>query len=271
MIEGFCRLLADSVRSRQVLLWNPSARAIYSLVDTRRHCPGHVRVGQQNLRYCDSLSTFYQWIEIFRDRRFAFSPNNESPLIIDAGANIGMACLFWRKEFPTADIVAIEPNPAAFECLQANVGCVSRTTLIPKALATTAGKASLRLSNDDTSRIAVQPSTGTSLEVECATLSSILAACDRDVDLLKIDIEGMEVDVLWEASPHLHRVHRIFVEYHELVELPPRLPLLLTQLNKEGFTYVLDAARFVPHPFEEANAVDIKFVVNIFATRGKSC
>src|SRR5947209_18288216 len=42
------------------------------------------------------------------------------PLILDCGANSGMATLWWRRSFPEADIVAVEPSPDNFPALTRN-------------------------------------------------------------------------------------------------------------------------------------------------------
>jgi len=47
-------------------------------------------------------------------------PTNKAPLIIDAGANIGAATVYFAFSFPRARLVAIEPERSNFELLAAN-------------------------------------------------------------------------------------------------------------------------------------------------------
>src|SRR5205823_5753870 len=61
---------------------------------------------------------------------FAVSPQ----LIIDAGANVGMATLFFARQYPRAHVVAIEPERLNFEMLQRNCEGVGNVTLINAAL-----------------------------------------------------------------------------------------------------------------------------------------
>ncbi len=42
----------------------------------------------------------------------------KQPLIIDGGANIGMAVLYFKRNYPDARIIAFEPNPSGFELLK---------------------------------------------------------------------------------------------------------------------------------------------------------
>jgi len=46
--------------------------------------------------------------------------SGEVPLIIDAGANIGLSCLYFHRLFPKSRIVCIEPDDANFELLERN-------------------------------------------------------------------------------------------------------------------------------------------------------
>jgi len=54
--------------------------------------------------------------------------------ILDAGANVGLATLVLAGLFPTALIVAVEPDPANSEMLRRNVSHLSRVRTIEGAL-----------------------------------------------------------------------------------------------------------------------------------------
>jgi FkbM family methyltransferase len=42
---------------------------------------------------------------------------DSTAFIIDGGANIGIASLYFLNQYPTARLVAVEPSPANFEDL----------------------------------------------------------------------------------------------------------------------------------------------------------
>jgi hypothetical protein len=44
-----------------------------------------------------------------------------APVIVDAGANVGCSSLFFADAYPSAEVVALEPDPATFAVLCANV------------------------------------------------------------------------------------------------------------------------------------------------------
>jgi FkbM family methyltransferase len=52
---------------------------------------------------------------------YYFETDNPLPFIIDAGAQIGMSTLYFKKQYPGAEIVAIEPNTINFKLLEENI------------------------------------------------------------------------------------------------------------------------------------------------------
>lgn len=62
-----------------------------------------------------------------------------SPLIIDAGANIGASAVYFAYSFPKAQVVAIEPEQSNFDLLKANTEGTS-VQCIHAALHATAGQ-----------------------------------------------------------------------------------------------------------------------------------
>ncbi len=63
--------------------------------------------------------------------------------------------------------------------------------------------------------------------------------------MLKIDIEGAELDVLMECQDELHNVRNIFVEYHSFKANPQQLGTLLDLLENNGFRYQIQNTAFV--------------------------
>ena len=79
--------------------------------------------------------------------------------------------------------------------------------------------------------------TGTTFRVACRRLSTFITG---EIDLLKLDIEGMEEPVLDElaASGKLALVREMVVEvHHNLPNSPSRLSRILALLEHNGFHY----------------------------------
>jgi FkbM family methyltransferase len=117
-------------------------------------------------------------------------------LVLDVGAHLGYFTLLAARA--GADVIAVEPNPRTLELLRANVranGVEPRVTIVPAALAATPGRRRFHVSlAGDTSSLHGQEDTVADVEVEVTTADAIVAG--RAVDVIKIDVEGGELDAL---------------------------------------------------------------------------
>jgi FkbM family methyltransferase len=148
------------------------------------------------------------------------SPFELSPrLIVDAGANIGMATLYFAHRYPDAQIVAIEPEPSNFEILRRNCADLSNVTLIKGAL----WPVNCPLEIEDlageawTFRVRELSSRSNNAAVLAITISDILNRVDAQrIDFLKIDIEGAELQLFANgAEQWIDLVETIAIELHD--------------------------------------------------------
>ena len=119
-------------------------------------------------------------------------------VVLDVGSHLGT---FARAALDRGaeTVVAIEPNPSNLACLRrtfASEIAAGRVHLVPAAAWREAGF--LTFAGDgSTGRISYEGS----LEVEARTLDSIVEELRLDrVDLIKMDIEGAELDALYGAE-----------------------------------------------------------------------
>ena len=90
---------------------------------------------------------------------------------------------------------------------------------------------------------------------------------EDDVDFLKIDIEGAELDVI-SGSKKLNRVKQMFIEYHSFTDTPQQLSCLLSILESSGFRYYIDTVYSPKRPYLQITSnqgMDLQ--LRIFATR----
>ena len=161
--------------------------------------------------------------DVFAGSEYAFETRKKAPLIIDAGAHVGAATHYFKWRYPEARVLAIEANPVTFALLQRNVAQngLSGVRVRQAALAPEPGKIPFYTSASDRepgawgdSAIKQPWHEGDDVavvRVPAVTLSSLLT---EPVDLLKLDIEGLETAVLAEAAPRLRRVRRVILEFH---------------------------------------------------------
>ncbi len=123
--------------------------------------------------------------------------------VLDIGANLGYYALMEAVLVgPTGKVYALEPVPSNYRLLKDNVGLNGfdgRIETFPLAVAGSRGRLPIHLSAaSNLNTLFPQGSrrlTGETVEVETTDLASFLAD-KRPVDLIRMDIEGAEVDVL---------------------------------------------------------------------------
>jgi FkbM family methyltransferase len=196
--------------------------------------------------------------EIFTQDTYYFESDQYAPKIIDAGAHIGMATLYFKKLYPFSQITAIEANPESVKILEKNISennC-REVTVIPSALSATKEKAQLFIdvsadhwnstaSFSQNTWAGTQDDQNTAIPVESVLLSEFL---DTPTDFLKMDIEGAELAVLTAAKDKLHTIAHLIVEFHptkqqtleELLKLLHEAHFAVT-LWQNGVTCALDS------------------------------
>jgi FkbM family methyltransferase len=167
-------------------------------------------------------------------------------VIIDCGANIGIASLYFLHQYPDCRILAFEPEPAAYRLLERNLRPYPNVETFEVALGKQEStleffEDSINKASHCASGFRDRPANSSSITVDCVRLSRFLP---RHVDLLKVDVEGMEWEILddLESTGSLDKVDRIAIEYHH--HLPAdqdRLGVFLGRLEVAGFGYELAA------------------------------
>lgn len=198
------------------------------LVTRRRMSPGVVRAnsrfGEIFFRPADSdlktfwdtlgakeydLSRFPQYQSVKRVYDAAVS-KGETPIIIDAGANIGAASIWFSEQFPAARILAVEPDPANVQILRLNTRG-RNVEVIEAAIGAKSGSVSL-VAGD--ASWGVQTVRGG--DVPITTVSELLQRVEKGKLLLvKIDIEGFESDLFSEATDWIAQTAAILIEPHD--------------------------------------------------------
>jgi FkbM family methyltransferase len=194
----------------------------------------------------------YYWLlemyeDIFLRRQYEFESESPAPAIVDAGSNIGLAILFFKRRFPRATVLGFEPDPETFELLTRNVEANRLAGVRIRNEALYDGRTELELFGDPSVPGSPQMTTsrnrlaGAAKRVPATRLSEHVT---EPVDFLKVDIEGAErvvLDELAEAGK-LPLVGRMAIEYHHHMEPgEDGLAGLLATLERGGFGYQLEA------------------------------
>lgn len=147
--------------------------------------------------------------------------------IFDVGANVGNAATEYLRGFPTATVQAFEPHPATFSRLEGRAAerlLVNNLALGEQAGTVTLheygeeGGAALRNSLVHDARSAVQFGY-TSREVRVASTTLDLFCAERRIErigLLKLDVEGFELQVLKGGSRMLWNTDFVYLEFNDI-------------------------------------------------------
>lgn len=119
--------------------------------------------------------------------------------IFDVGANIGQSAFEMHEEFPEATIHSFEPVRATFEMMKENIGDIASINLHNMALGKRAG--SVEITNTPGAlHNSVAEAGKTNVSVEMVEISTGDLFCKQNqianIDYLKIDTEGLDMDVL---------------------------------------------------------------------------
>lgn len=233
------------------------------------------RVGPFQIRVNDAANVRILAKDIFEKRIYHFDAQRPSPRILDCGANIGLASLYFKQHYPDARITAFEPDKAVLPYLTANLHAnrVSGVTVMAAALAGMEGEQTflgdgkyggyLTCLQGDESLL------GESYAVPCLRLRDFL---DEPVDFLKLNIEGAEWDVLDDAGATLRNVREMVIEYHHQPGLPRTLHRILELLDSLGFEYLINDFDHETNPAVRTPfrlRADTRYYLLIYA--GRSC
>jgi len=138
--------------------------------------------------------------------------------VVDAGAHIGAATVFYHYRFPDARILAIEPEESNYNLLRENIGTIPTVVALRAAL--WPYEEQLWIQDTAADKLGFQVSTTPSnfgYSVPSITPQKVFEKLHVDqVDILKLDIEGAELDLFASgAGAWLSRVRCLVLELHD--------------------------------------------------------
>jgi FkbM family methyltransferase len=196
--------------------------------------------------------------QVFRDREYgSFDDLTDVTTIIDCGANIGFTSVFFLNQFPNSTVLAIEPDPKNFELLQLNLAPYGARA---KALCTGIWSKNVGLNvlaaPVERGRIeawsiqVTEVPPGEKADLQATTIPDLMQMVKGgNVSILKIDIEGAEVQVFTQdCSAWLPMVENLAIELHG----DKARDIFLAAVKDQGFSFSysgdLTICRRVPLP-----------------------
>jgi FkbM family methyltransferase len=176
-----------------------------------------------SLRLGTSDTTVFKQVFVWNEYESPHLPAS-ADTIVDLGANIGLATVFFGLKYPDARILAVEPEAGNFAALLGNTsGLGERVQKRQRAAWTYDGDINLHTENQSGHLLGawgVQVSdrqSASNRRTPCRRLGTLLhEAGFADVDILKVDIEGAEYELFSEAAHDwIPRIKNIVIETHE--------------------------------------------------------
>jgi FkbM family methyltransferase len=163
------------------------------------------------------------YMQIFVRQEYDFKVKTEPKTIVDAGANIGLAAIYFANRYPDARIISLEPEQSNFELLKANTAPYPNITPVHAAL--WHRNEEIDLIDPGRGKWAFMTQTKDSAESLPGNAHHVVAAMTVDkimkdygmekIDILKIDIEGAEKEVFSDTTPWINQVDSLIIELHE--------------------------------------------------------
>jgi FkbM family methyltransferase len=138
-------------------------------------------------------SPFYEMSELLDLEEFCNSIN----VVLDIGANIGNHAIFFEKVFKPERIILVEPYPPAVNHLLANISLNFSTSFDLQYLHCAVGARSgsgriLEPTRNNLGLTRVSPEDGGNVPI----VSGDEIVAGQNIDLIKIDVEGLEAQVI---------------------------------------------------------------------------
>src|SRR3984893_5275401 len=165
-----------------------------------------------------NLRRFGRYSEVCR--LFSEINGGLTPLIVDCGANIGLSSLYFAKNWPSAHIIAVEPDPGNFELLHRNVAAHANIQPVHAAVGGEDGP--VRILNKDAQEWArrTERASGEALDaIPGLSIPSLISMAPQPRSyqpfLIKIDIEGAEQDLFSYSREWISEFPILIIELHD--------------------------------------------------------
>lgn len=216
--------------------------------------PLHSELLQNHRVHFFHYSIFLSLFEdlFLNEEYYVVLPRN--PVIIDLGSEIGMSVFYFKSIYPNARILAFEPDPRSYTLLIRNCteNLQTKVDIYNVAVSNIRGNAPFFVDAEVDGSLTMSLNSSRQKRKIMVNVDKVSRYITRKVDLLKMDIEGAELNVLKDLSysKKLRLINTLIIEYHHHIDSKENvLSHLLKLLEINGFGYQIKA--HLPTPFSK--------------------
>lgn len=195
---------------------------------TKRHLSGqsgvpiHVTIAEVTASFRPRSAQEHHWITSIDEEegvvlRDLVGSVQDGDVFWDVGANIGLvSCIVGRAA--EVETVAFEPYPPTVQSLRRNLadnGLSGRSTVVEVALGAQEGTAELAIADDWDTKHSIVNDGDSTITVPVRRGDAIASELGAP-DILKIDVEGAELDVLDGLSETIELCRKVYCEVHQV-------------------------------------------------------
>ena len=147
-----------------------------------------------------------------QDRYRSILASGRTPVVIDAGANVGAASLWFGSQFPDAAIVAIEPEPGNLEVLRLNAEGKPQVSVLAAAIGSQPGFVEVDSNGLGWAAQTRRSDKGTAV---VTVNDAVKTVADGELFIVKVDIEGFERDLFSTNIDWLDDAFMVIIEPHD--------------------------------------------------------
>lgn len=213
--------------------------------------------------------------EIFEKKVYNLTYPKDDPIIVDIGSHVGVSILFFAHKFPDAKIFGFEANPYLFNILKENIA-----HNLPTKNMSVINKAVVQKKKNNSRSFFYSPlysgtgslesyvniyskyfKTNRKVNVRTIEFSAIIKNL-KEIDILKLDVEGAEYELLPTIIKFSDKIHSILIEVHKspnnnnfdfLAKLSKKYLLSLANTNYSNYLFDLD--HLISIPMSSANYI----------------
>lgn len=208
----------------------PALLAVSAILRRSRTTTAELPAGGRSILLRSGSSDPRVFMEVMTFGEYDFPYPGQPRTIVDLGANVGVAAVWFAERFPEARILAIEPDADNFGLLAENIRSYPNVTARQAAVWSKHTRLSLVDGGQGSWSYYTCPvgnyyEGGATGMTEAICSGRLVDGCTvgellddegiGQVDILKVDIEGAEIEIFADSPAWISRINTIVIELHD--------------------------------------------------------